>query len=314
MTRMIGFGEFVSEKMGVLPAVMDQARAMHEVIRSERSRFVFRFEFVSGGKTRPIRVKVDSTFEMGGQFNYDDSPPTVVVRDRDNLEVLVHELKHADRYFRMGERAYEEDYSVLRGLADHMRENSLLPQRYRNLFFLFYFLQREEFEAYFHSDWVKFSELVEREQPTTKEEVMRLWRTSTKTLAWQVYSGNLPQGRLVGGSTGTLKMTVPTQQRPFRFSNWCGESVVDSVIWAYMRHKRDISVPDGLLMRVIKAITPESVLSGIDVYRRPPAKYADAVAMARVKLESQIERTMEEYTRKYARIPAMALLSLSNKG
>ena len=284
------------------------------MIRSERSRFLFRFEFVSGGKARPIRVKVDSTFKMGGQFNYDETPPTVVVRDRDNLEVLVHELKHADRYFRMGERAYGEDYSLLQGISDLMRTSSLLPYRYRNLFFLFYFLQREEFEAYFHSDWVKFSELVDREKPTTKEEVMALWGSSDKTLAWQVYSGNLPKGRLVGGSTGMLKMKVPEQQRPFKFSNWCDDSVVDSVIWAYMRQKRDITVQDGLLMRVIKAITPESVLSGIDVYRRPPAKYADAVARARARLESQIERTMEEYTRKYARIPAMAVMAIGQKG
>lgn len=313
MNRITGFDEFVSEKMGVLSAVVDQAKAIHDVIRAERSRFLFHFELMSGGKTCPIRVKVDSNFKMGGQFNYDDSPPTVVVRDRDNFEVLVHELKHADRYFRMGEGAYKEDYTVLWGISDLVRSNSILPYRYRNLLFLFYFLQKEEFEAYFHSDWVKFSEIVGREKPTTKEEVMDLWRASTKTLAWQVYTGNLPQGRLVGGSTGMLKMKVPAQQRPFKFSNWCGDSVVDSVIWAYMRHKRDITVEDNFLMKVIKAITPESVLSGIDVNRSPPAKYADAVARARAKLESQIERTMEMYTRKYARIPSMAVLSIGKK-
>jgi hypothetical protein len=313
MTRITRFGEFVSERMGVLSTVMDQARSFHETIKADRSRFLFHFEFISGGMPRPIRVKVDPTFKMGGQFEYEDDPPTIVVRKRDDFEVLVHELKHADRYFRMGQRAYEEDYSVMYSISDLMKSNSLLPYKYRNLFFLFYFLQREEFEAYFHSDWVKFSEIVEQEKPATKEEVMRLWRDSTKTLAWQLYSGNLPTGSLVGGSTGKLKMKVPTQQRPFKFSNWCGDSVIDSVIWAYMRHKKDIAVEDGILMKVIKAITPDSIASGLDVYSKPPAKYADVVARARVKLESQIERTMEDYTRKYARIPTMAVSSLPKK-
>ena len=313
MTRVTRFGEFVWEKMGVLASVVDQAKVIHDAIRSDRSRFLFDFGFVSGGKTYPIRVKVDTTSKVGGQFAYDEDPPTVVVRERDNLEVLTHELKHADRFFRIVEKAYEDEYTTLHGISDFMKSNSLLPQKYRNLFFLFYFLQREEFEAYFHSDWVNFTDLIKREGATTKQEVMRLWRDSKKTLAWQLYSGNLDKGDLVGGSTGMVKMRVPSVQRPFRFANWCGESVIDSVLWSYMRLRKDISVPDGLLMKLVKAITPESVVAGMDVYRKPPAKYVDAVARMRAKLEAQIERTMEDYTRKYARIPAMAIMALEKE-
>jgi len=314
MTRITRFDRFVVEKMGLLTSVTDQAKVIHDTIKADRSKFLFEFDFASGGTTNQIRVKVDTSFKTGGQFDYEDNPPTVVVRDRDDLEVLTHELKHADRFFRIGEKAYNDDYTVLHGITDFMKTNSLLPHKYRNLFFLFYFLEREEFEAYFHSDWVKFNDLVKREGATTKEDIMRLWRTSNKTLAWQLYSGNLDEGDLVGGSTGMVKMKVPTVQRPFKFANWCGESVIDSVLWSYMRVRKNISVPDGLLMKVVKAITPESVVAGLDVYRKPPAKYADAVVRMRTKLEKQIEQTMEDYTRKYTRIPAMVVMSLQGKG
>lgn len=310
MKRIARFGEVVTERMGVSTSVMDQAREIHKTISSARDRFVFRFDFVSGGRPCPIRVSVDSTFANAGQFQSGAFPPTVVVRDRDNFEVLAHELKHADRFFRMGTRAYEEDYSEMYGISGFMKTNSLLPFRHRNLFFLFYFLQREEFEAYYHSDWVRFSRLVEQDRPGTKDEVMRLWRDSDKTIAWQVYTGNLREGSVVSGATGKLNMDVPKQQRPFKFANWCSQSVIDSVIWAYIKQRRGIPEQDGLLMKIIRAVTPETVLSGLDAFKGPPEKYRAEVARLRAKLEAQIERTMEEYTRKYARIPALAVMSL----
>lgn len=302
------FSEFIFEKLGISENVLRSAENYFKVINKDKSKFTFDFTYDLNGKSHQIKVIIDTSILIGGQFNPHEKIPTITIRDRTNLEVLTHELKHLDRFIRMGMSAYSEDITKMLGIAEFKKMNSLLPYKWRTLFFLFYFLQKEEFEAYFHSDWVRFNELVMVEKPTTKEEVMTLWTTYRKTIAWGIYSGRLTEGALVAGTKSNLKMKIPKQQRPFRFNNWADDALVDAIVWELLKQKKDLKQEDNLLFKVLSLIIPENIIENLD--RKPPKKYHTMIQNYKTKLESMIETRMENYYRRYSRIPTAVINNL----
>lgn len=302
------FSRFVFEKLGISQNVISNAEDFFKVINGDKSKLTFDFTYSANGKSQQIRVIIDTSFPVAGRFDPHQKVPTITIRDRANLEVLTHELKHLDRFLRMGMSAYREDITLMTGIAEFKKMNSILPYKWRTLFFLFYFLQKEEFEAYFHSDWVRFNELVRKEKPTTKEEVMKLWATYKKTIAWGIYSGKLTQGALVAGTNNILKMKIPKQQRPFKFSNWADDNLVDVIVWELLKQKRDLKVENDALAKILKFIVPEHIIASLD--KKPPKKYQTVIQDYKAKLEMMIELRMENYYRRYARIPTVVINDL----
>ena len=143
--EVLKFNQYITEKLGLSDNVIQQGEKFFEIINQDKSKFVFDVEYDIDGKKYPLKIKIDTKFKMGGQFQPEEKPPTIVVRDRSSLSTVTHELKHADRFFRMGMKAYEEDYTTLFGISDFKKSLSLFPQKFRNIFFLFYFLHIQHF-------------------------------------------------------------------------------------------------------------------------------------------------------------------------
>ena len=300
--KIINFSNFINESLGLSKNVMDQAEKFFDIINSDKSKFMFNFEYDLNGKKHPIKIKIDSKFDLAGQFIPDETPPTIITRDRLNFGTLAHELKHADRFFRIGRKAYEEDFSKLYSITADKKEISLLPYKFRNLFFLFYFLQKEEFEAQFHSDYVFFKEQVVEKKLTDKKEILELWKKNSKDfLAYAIFSGSLTQGKLKTGTQGNIQMFIPKEQKPFKFSNWADNKIVDSIIWTLLQDKKDIEVEEGIISKILKIFVPEHILSSFE--KGVPKKYQEMVDRYKIKLEKLTNRKMDMYSRKYMRIP-----------
>lgn len=305
--EVLKFNQYITEKLGLSDNVIQQGEKFFEIINKDKGKFIFDVEYDIEGKKYPMKIKIDTKFKMGGQFQPEEKPPTIVVRDRSSLSIVTHELKHADRFFRMGMKAYEEDYTTLFGISDFKKSLSLFPQKFRNIFFLFYFLQKEEFEAQFHSDFLYFKEQVAKiklsdDIKERKVQIMNLWREDSKnSMAWKIYSGTLPVGKVIGGSLGNIEMKVPKEQKPFKFENWCDSKVIDSIILLFLQSKRNLQIEDSTVFKILKAFVPEQVMSMFN--QGVPKKYQPMVQEYKAKLERLMNKTMDSYYKKYLRIP-----------
>lgn len=301
------FDQYITEKLGLSEDVIKQGEKFFEIINKDKKKFIFDVEYDISGKKHPLKIKIDTDFEVAGQFKSEEKPPIIVIRDRSSLSTLTHELKHADRFLRMGMKAYDEDYTTLFGISEYKKSLALFPQKFRNLFFLFYFLQKEEFEAQFHSDFLYFKEQVEKVKLSDdikerKVQVMQLWQEdSKKSMAWKIYSGTLPVGEVIAGSLNNIKMKVPKEQKPFKFENWCDSNVIDSVIFLFLQTKKNLQIEDSTTFKILKSFLPDQVISIFN--QGVPKKYQPVVNEYKAKLENLINKTMNSYYKKYLRIP-----------
>lgn len=305
--RIQKFDDFILEKFGISSNVVTQGKEFFDLVNADKSKFVFIVDYFIDGKKHPLRIKIDSQFKMGGQFQPQQKPPTIVIRDRSSLSTLTHELKHADRFFRIGMSAYTQDYSLLFDASGYKKSLALLPSKFRNMFFIFYFLQKEEFEAQFHSDFLHFKDEVEKldlsdDLKQRKLEVMALWREKSKNyMAWKIYSGTLPVGKVIAGTSGNIEMNVPEQQKPFKFENWCDARVIDSIVWTFMKNKKGIEVEDTMIFKFLKAFVPDQIMSMFN--QGVPKNYRAEVDRYKQRLEKKINATMDLYRKKYLKIP-----------
>lgn len=300
----------IVEKLGISDNVLDSAREYYNIITQEKDKFEFDFTYKINNTNHSLKIKIEPTLKQAGYFNGDMQTATIVLNNRNNFEVLAHELKHADRWFRMGDKAYAEPITTLFSITDYKKINSLFPYKFRNIFFLFYFLQKEEFEAHFHSDWIEFSELCKRKNVKTKEQVLQLW-SLFKPLTWGLYNGTLDEGDLTAGSQDNIKMKIPKQILPFKFSNWCENDVIDSVIWTFLKSKRNLKDDDNLLFKALSLLAPRDVINMF--ITKPPAKYKEQINKYKQDLEKKINERLNTYRKKYYRIPLRVIDSLDKK-
>lgn len=115
------FSRFVFEKLGISQNVISNAEDFFKVINGDKSKLTFDFTYSANGKSQQIRVIIDTSFPVAGRFDPHQKVPTITIRDRANLEVLTHELKHLDRFLRMGMSAYREDITLMTGIAEFKR-------------------------------------------------------------------------------------------------------------------------------------------------------------------------------------------------
>lgn len=289
------FSDFITEALGISDSLVSQAREFFEIINKDKSKMSFDVDYELNGKKQPLTIKLDRKFYVKGEFNPYTHPATITLMERTDLDTLTHELKHADRFFRIGLKAYKEDFTKLYSEAENKKQASLLPDKFRTLFFVFYFLQKEEFEAYFHSDYTAFLAQAREEGLRTHRELLTLWDNFDET-SFKFYTGKMKPGKFVKRS---IKMTIPEVQRPFKFSNWADEKTANLLIWLMLKEKHELT-DDRLFKKVINLFIPNQIGEIID--NGYPKKYQTMIDKYRVNLEKVIDKRMDIYARKYSRI------------
>lgn len=289
------FSDFITEALGISDSLVSQAREFFEIINKDKSKMSFDVEYELNGKKQPLTIKLDRKFYVKGEFNPYTHPATITLMERTDLDTLTHELKHADRFFRIGLKAYKEDFTKLYSEAENKKQASLLPDKFRTLFFVFYFLQKEEFEAYFHSDYTTFLQQARVQGLRTHRELLTLWNNFDET-SFKFYTGKMKPGKFTKRS---IKMTIPEVQRPFKFSNWADEKTANLLIWLMLKEKHELT-DDRLFKKVINLFMPNQIAEIID--NGYPKKYQTMIDKYRVNLEKVIDKRMDIYARKYSRI------------
>lgn len=344
MKNIFSFKNFITEKLGISDSVLKQAKEIFDLINSDKSKFVFEYKYKLNDaplkgptdkladeiiqdkskaiKIFKIKIKIEPKSKQSAWAGYFSSNDlSINLTDRTNFNILTHELKHADRFFRMGSKTEEENLTKLKNISNTKQSKNISFKKFVDLEMFFYFLQKEEFESFFHQEYIIFKEFIEDKNPTTKEDVMKLWKEYNNTnripsrktspgyfTPYLFYSGKLKPGKYILEKSSLtnigVHITIPENQRPFKFENWFDKKTIDSTIWEYLKQKKKIndSTPTGLDFLINK------VINFLGQETPPPNKYLDIIQKYKNSLENQIEQRMETYSRKFARIPTTIIM------
>lgn len=372
MKKIFSFDYFILERLGMSDDVLTQAKEIFDLINSDESKFLFEYKYKLNGA--PLKGPTDSLADQiiygpnkatkifvikiriglspgnrGGAGIFSGDDMTIYLDDRSDLATLTHELKHADRFLRMGSKVHQEEFTKLKGIASSKQQKNIRFKGFVNLEMFLYYLQKEEFEAFFHDGHVKFKEYMEnafdeglwkhmvnfdiagafnylsknsKDKPLEKKDVVRLWNQyndtnrepATKTTPgyftpYLFYSGKLKPGKYTLQKSTFLDIGLHLTI-PEKQRPFKFENWFD---------KKTI---DSTIWEYLKNKNNiNDTKTGLDFYiskvvnslgfeTSPPDKYSSMIEKYKNSLEKQIEQRMETYSRKFARIPTLVMMEL----
>jgi hypothetical protein len=285
--RLYNFDEFILEKLGISENLTTQAKEFFNVINNNLDKFVFEFKYKTDDKEHDLVIFIDSMSKIPGFFTTHKKKPTIVLKERNSIGLLIHELKHADRYFRRGRMADTDNIGKLYR-SSHIKKNlSFFPKKWSAIFWILYLATQEEFEARFHEDFNEFTNIVLQNNSKTRKEVMSLWSK------FHIESETYVYYKLLGNKPSPLRFTDELDVR------------IKQLIWFYFRQNYD---KKGFF-DWLKLLVPKFILDSLD--EPINKKYLPQIESFKSKLEKEISQKFSEYFKKYQRIPVLVMDELN---